>query len=542
MISTRIRSAIFPTAVLLISLAGAALIFYSTAWGPWAMSDSAAYLSTARNLMAGHGFGYTDQSGSFLPFTYYPPLFPLVLAVPGLLGASLVSGACLLDMFLFCLLILVLGWGSYRWTRLPWLSLGLSGLLLVSPVLVDTFISLMSEPLFITLGFISLAILMFYLRQNTRRLLFITALVCGLAMLTRYIGIAFLITIILAILLLSGQRLFKRVLDALLFVCIAILPTLASQAWVVRVSAHLAGRSFGMTASLLPLVREYVNRLASVINDWLPLSGVEVSIFPPQARLLVVCILTLMASALIWLRLRDRPENSGLLRLNGLMLIFCTIYPISLGASYVFSSPPVVINSRMLSPLMPALLVQIWVLLAGLIRSFRPSKVLNGVCTLLVLAVFARFIPTTWELVNHYHLQGAGYTDRVWHTPHAFDPLQQIPSSVLIVSNDPGMVLFYNNRYAYDLSGQIWTERGPSTPVFGSGPTEIETVFRAGAALVIFLPDWQSTFGSQAQTRLALWTRGLDLAYASPEFNVYFFSAQNHATICGCSASQEPLP
>jgi 4-amino-4-deoxy-L-arabinose transferase-like glycosyltransferase len=107
----------------------------------------------------------------------------------------------------------------------------------------------MSEPLFISIGFSGLVALLYYLREDRRLLLLLAAMETGLAMLTRYIGFAFLITGILAILVLSGKRPKIRFFDALLYIIIAILPTFASQVWVYLVGAHLAARSFGLDSS-----------------------------------------------------------------------------------------------------------------------------------------------------------------------------------------------------------------------------------------------------------------------------------------------------
>jgi 4-amino-4-deoxy-L-arabinose transferase-like glycosyltransferase len=541
-ISARLRTYVFPAAILLISLAGGMLIFYSTTWGPWAFSDSAAYLATSRNLIAGRGFGYFNPDGSWLPFTYYPPLYPLFLAIPGLLGTNLVIGARLLDMILFASLILILGWGTYRYTRLAWMGCMVGALILGSPILVDAYSSLMSEPLFITIGFSGLVALLFYLRENKRSILVIAALVSGLAMLTRYIGFAYLVTAILAILLLSGTRIKKRLVDVLFFSLIATLPTLASQVWVYLVSAHLAGRSFGLDNSFLTSVRDFGNQLAGVLNSWLPWSTRGVSIFPPPARLLVITMIGLLALVFVWLRLRDQPEYNGLLRFNNLMFFFCVLYPTSLGLSYIYSSPPVAINSRMLSPLLPALLALACGLLAGIVKSFRSRWWVKLICLGLFAAVIVMSAPKAWRLAVVYHQAGAGYTAKTWHDPLTFTPLQQIPSGVKVISNDPALMLFYLNRFPYDLAQDIDWAPSTSEPVYGDGSEKMQALFKAGAAMVIFLPQWEALFGSQAQLRYTQLTTGLYKAYSSPEFDVYYFSAKSQVPSCGCDASQEFPP
>ena len=516
------------------------LIFYSTPWGPWAFSDSAAYLSSARNLIAGRGFGYFNPDGSLVPFTYYPPFYPLTLATSGLLGANLVNGARLLDIVLFVLLILVLGWTTYRYTCLPWMAFAVSVLILVSPVLVDAYSSIMSEPLFIFLGFSGLAAFLWYLRGNRRLSLFVASLATGLAMLTRYIGFAFFITGVLAILFLSGRRLKDRLFDTLLFSIIAVLPTFASQVWVYLVSAHVAGRSFGLNSSFLILARDFTNQLAGVINGWLPLSTHGEAVLPPLARLMGVSIIGLALFGFSWLRLCDQPGYISLLRFNSLMLVFCVVYPISLGLSYILSSPPVAINNRMLSPLLPALFALGCGLLTGVVKSFRSRLWVRLAWVGIVLAVLIISIPKTWHLASGYHQTGAGYTAKIWHDSQVFAPLQQLPPGIQVISNDPALMLFYLNRFPYDISDNLGWIPSPSAPMFGSGPGKIQAIFKAGAAMVIFMPSWQATFGNHAQSKLAQFTNGLNQVYSSPEFDIYYFPSGIRALSGSFQAREEP--
>src|SRR5665648_742862 len=58
-----------------LAVAAALLLKYAMAWGPWAFSDSAAYISAARNLVAGHGLTVSNPQGGFDPLTLHEPLY-----------------------------------------------------------------------------------------------------------------------------------------------------------------------------------------------------------------------------------------------------------------------------------------------------------------------------------------------------------------------------------------------------------------------------------------------------------------------------------
>ena len=53
-------------AILLLSMAGAAIVIYTTANGPWGYTDPVVYISTARSLDRGEGLVYYEADAAFL--------------------------------------------------------------------------------------------------------------------------------------------------------------------------------------------------------------------------------------------------------------------------------------------------------------------------------------------------------------------------------------------------------------------------------------------------------------------------------------------
>src|SRR3990170_8980315 len=86
-----------------------AAVLYGTSSGPWAYSDSAAYLVSARNLVNGRGLGYPAPSGEFIPLSLHPPLFSFLLAALDLAGIDDIDGARFLHAAFFGLLVLLVG-------------------------------------------------------------------------------------------------------------------------------------------------------------------------------------------------------------------------------------------------------------------------------------------------------------------------------------------------------------------------------------------------------------------------------------------------
>src|SRR5262245_36042527 len=79
------------------AFSGAVLILAATArYGAGLTPDSGCYVSVARNLAAGRGL--VPHSGS--PFVEWPPLYPLLLALPALGGIEPIAAARVLNAVL----------------------------------------------------------------------------------------------------------------------------------------------------------------------------------------------------------------------------------------------------------------------------------------------------------------------------------------------------------------------------------------------------------------------------------------------------------
>jgi hypothetical protein len=135
---------------------GIAALVYATRWGAWAFSDSAAYVSSARNLIAGQGLGFADPTGHFELLTHFPPFFPILLASGGLVGVDPLIVARWLNIAAFAVIIFSTGWWIKRLTGSLLLAIGGQTLFLFSIVPMTVFSGAMSEPVCITLGMLGL--------------------------------------------------------------------------------------------------------------------------------------------------------------------------------------------------------------------------------------------------------------------------------------------------------------------------------------------------------------------------------------------------
>jgi len=93
------------------------IMIYDMEWGPWAFSDSAAYISAARNLVAGNGLTIPTPDGSLTPLRLHQPLYPLVMSFFLLFDIHPFTTTTVLNLASFSLSILLLGSGSYYFSK-----------------------------------------------------------------------------------------------------------------------------------------------------------------------------------------------------------------------------------------------------------------------------------------------------------------------------------------------------------------------------------------------------------------------------------------
>ena len=183
-------------AVAILSVTGVLLVLGITAqYGVGTSPDSIAYMSVAKSLLAGDGFIYP---GGEL-YIKWPPLFPMVLAVPGSLGIDGVTGARFVNAFAFG--GIVFGAGQLFRMHLNSKVLILAGTvsILLSPVLLRISIKVWTEPLFTFFAVFFLYFLYRFLNEKRMAFLLLMSILASLAVLQRYIGITLILAGVIAI-------------------------------------------------------------------------------------------------------------------------------------------------------------------------------------------------------------------------------------------------------------------------------------------------------------------------------------------------------
>ena len=190
------RSTLF---VIVMAVLGAAHVLVRTStYGAALTGDAVSYLSSAENLMAGKGL----QDFRGVGLLQWPPLFPLILAAVGLAGIEPLDAARLVNVTACGLIILVSGLWLRRSLRSPLLAMGAVLALSTSYPLGYFSSFIITEAIFVLFTLLALMQMETFSSRTVRwRHLVLAALFTALAALTRYAGIAVIVTGIFMLLL-----------------------------------------------------------------------------------------------------------------------------------------------------------------------------------------------------------------------------------------------------------------------------------------------------------------------------------------------------
>lgn len=231
-------------------------------------NDSLIYISVADSLVAGDGI--TTFSGTFS--SYWPPLYPITIALIGFGGIDSVQAGLLVNIVAFSLVIIGTGIWLHRYTGSQLLALG--GAVTVGTSYTLTWLSsnVISEPLLICLTFFALAQLGRFTESGKYRqsALIWSASIAALATITRYLGITVVLTAVVVILMQARLPVFRRLKYTAIYCAISISPLAL---YMVRNWLHVgypSGNRSGIAQPRYPsTLADIFTQLGEVFDLWL---------------------------------------------------------------------------------------------------------------------------------------------------------------------------------------------------------------------------------------------------------------------------------
>jgi 4-amino-4-deoxy-L-arabinose transferase-like glycosyltransferase len=469
-------------------MTGAGMILYSTVHGPGISPDSATYLGVAESIRNGHGFYipfYTEKYEH--PMSYYPPLYPLLLAAGGIIPGSAESSVRYGNALCFGALICLVGWLAYRLTRSYILSIFAAFLLSCAETIVGIYSWAWSEPPFLLVAFTGIAFLSVYLETRRTAHLVAAGAMISAATLIRYAGLGFVITLWLALVVFRPGGLGRRLVHATVAAGATALPVLI---WIFR-NRQNTGRATGFIAFHPPALHVMSAGIQSTIRLWL-----ATLYYPQRASQLLTFVGILIVAALIgrvWraMSTRDADVSRGSRSLGGLLALSVFIYVAFIIGVICFLNAITLLDERILAPaLIMLVLLIIRVVGAGLLWVRRPIALYIGirvVVVALLVYIGSGWVTATRKDVAAAHAYGLGLNSASWKSSKIIQAIAALPPNTVIYTNAPDIVYPMARR----LSEELPFPADPVTAVTNTGfATEIgrirEQLWERGGFVVYF--------------------------------------------------------
>lgn len=400
--------------------------------------DSVTYISAARNLISGRGLSVSF--GNVAPLTHFPPLFPSIIALPGIIGLGPISVARWLNAILFGANILLIGLIIYSYAKKStWIPILGSLLLLTSVDMLDIHSWVWSEPMFIFLCCLSLYLLDSYIKNLKYTFLAASAVFAALALLDRYTGMALIFAGIAGIILLTDQARNKKLIAFFVFAFISISPLAA---WTLR-NLLIAGNATNRTlafhpVTLLNLNMGFLTFLAWLLPDNMP----------------VISMVVIGAIILFFTIYRRRIKATGesvrvenISNVPSLFTYFILIYLAFLIIAISFFDASTPLDDRLLSPIFVSLVV---VMLYGTKVIFSSKeRFFKQVVAVSLLILAGSYFARSGIWMNQNYSSAHGYADSMWKTSQIVKKIEKMPASIYIYSNLPDAVYISTGRTAY---------------------------------------------------------------------------------------------
>ncbi len=513
------KSIIFSFIFLLISISGGILVFFATQWGPWAFSDSAAYLNCAKNLNTGLGVTLASENGKLYPFSIFPPFYAFVLSRFSLLTNDYILAARILDALCFGLLIFLISWGTQSLSHNIYFSIFSGLFVLCAPIMLENNTGLMSEPLFFPLMYGSYFSMLFYLKDHKKIWLVLSFILTILASLTRYIGV-FLCLLNPLLLLFYDQPTWKeRIKKGVLFGFFSLLPVML---WLITRktdSKEIGGRYFFIPADLKQRILIFSRDTVTVLQKWIPYMGYRINLIPDSLKLELVVAFSMflfVVDFILYIK-RKSARSKVWWRLIFSSALCIMVYLIVLLGTYLFASMAPDLISRMYSPLLPSFVFLFLSEIALFLENMKGIGKKYAVVVLLFFSIVAlRYnILRTWTFVSEMHENGYGFTSKAIQSSGFLRSVKSLPTDKPMIANSPALVFFYTNHMPYELENIVYGR-------LGSGKSELDVIFSTQHTALILdyasirntYPDWQQ--------RVASLTNGLEIYYQDAIGGIYY--------------------
>jgi len=452
--------------------------------------DSIGYLKAADNLLSGHGLTTSEFPGVYQPLTQYPPLYSIVLAAGGWFIGDTLQAARIIAGTIFGLNILIVGLLLYTSIRSTiWPAMIGSGVMLVASPMINVHVMAWSEPLFILLCLLSLLALSAFFAKGKFALLLVAAVLTSLAALTRYAGMALVLTQLIGILFYSKGNWVKRVREIFIFGFISVLPLLAYLLYNQRVSGSATNRILSFHPVTLPQIGLGIR----TVSAWFGLPAalpIESILIGTGLILALIVFVMIKQPKPEQVNSVGNPYNASPTRIFSLLAIFTGVYGLFLLFSISFLDANTELDGRILSPIYVTILILI---IDRTTRFLYPLKasIWKLVATIPIGLILVNYLIGTVSTLSSNRFYGIGFSTPVWRDSPLIEEIQTLPADTLIYTNIPEGIYLHTGRPAARLPRKFFLSSQEVNLQFESEISQIGRQLVTGQSVIAFsnFPD-----------------------------------------------------
>jgi hypothetical protein len=465
-----------------LALVGGVVLGLCTPWGLGISPDSAVYIGAARSLLRGQGVSLPTDEGAFAPIVHYPPLYPALLAVSGFVGTDAIAFARWLNVLLFSVNILLSGIIVFASTAS--LRFGVTAATLAATAFPVVLVHSMvwSEPLFVFFELCGIFLLLVYSWRSDARTLIAAALFIGLSVLSRYAGLALVISGTLGISFIATSRWTRRLTDAAIFLAVSSLPFVL---WGLR-NHWIAGSATNRQIGFHPAGFPWLSDVAGTVLSWF--SGFSYA----SSSLLSFTLGALLTTAgLVFSPSGASAQNGDVETLRKDILLWLTaliigVYLLLLYLSISFLDAQIPIDSRILSPLYAPFTLFALSLFHSLTCGAWAVGGRRLVFPAVVFAILSLQLAATLHWLSQLRSDGIGYSNRSWVESDLIKQVELFGRAAWIVSNAPDVVYTLAGRPAAMIPRKVYPDTRKPNPDYDSQIQTMKNNLKAKKGFVVY--------------------------------------------------------
>jgi len=378
----------------------------------------------------------------------------------------------------------------------------------------------MSEPLFLFLLLASIFLLQLYIEKENKIFLSCFCIISSLLPLTRYAGVIFVgIFGICLILTIQKTPIIHKIKSLIIYYLIAFLPV---GIWIWSLYNRLnilGGKYFLLKSRILQNFSKSIIDEIVITKLWIPYIDIyQETITGNIIESIATTIIIFIIGWVIKIFLFSNGDNESNNKQFIYFLIFLvTGYIVFIGITHSIAVPQIDIIDRTMIPIYPLGLFLIFYSIQILIRTIEQKKILLIIIVAFLFIGLRYNVLKTNSYVKSMHIDGYGFTSRVYQQSGLINEIRKIPDDREMISNSSGFVLFYTNRSPI----YVTNFRNYS---YGLGNSYGEKPFRENhAALILLFSDFLNSYGENSRNLLSNVTTSLEVEYVDTEGGIYSY-------------------